>query len=98
MKKIHKKAAALLFAVTVAGVPLGTAFLGSTVGANVFAQATEMAAGETAEQENTEIFPEEGQGEEQTPVAQPEEQAGEQTAVTQSEDLPDEQTDRKSVV
>lgn len=93
MKKIHKKAAALLFAVTVAGVPLGTAFLGSTVGANVFAQATEMAAGETAEQENTEIFPEEGQGEEQTPVAQPEEeQAGEQTAVTQSEDLPDEQT------
>ena len=48
MKKIHKKAAALLFAVTVAGVPLGTAFLGSTVGANVFAQATEMAAGETA--------------------------------------------------
>ena len=92
MKKIHKKAAALLFAVTVAGVPLGTAFLGSTVGANVFAQATEMAAGETAEQENTEIFLEEGQGEEQTPVAQPEEQAGEQTAVTQSEDLPDEQT------
>ena len=44
MKKIHKKAAALLFAVTVAGVPLGTAFLGSTVGANVFAQATEMAS------------------------------------------------------
>lgn len=81
MKKIHKKAAALLFAVTVAGVPLGTAFLGSTVGANVFAQATEMAAGETAGQENTEIFPEEGQGEEQTPVTQPEEeQAGEQTA------------------
>lgn len=93
MKKIHKKAAALLFAVTVAGVPLGTAFLGSTVGANVFAQATEMAAEETAEQENTEIFPEEGQGEEQTAVAQPEEeQAGEQTAVTRSEDLPDEQT------
>lgn len=93
MKKIHKKAAALLFAVTVAGVPLGTAFLGSTVGANVFAQATEIAAGETAGQEHTEIFPEEGQGEEQTPVAQPEEeQAGEQTAVTQSEDLPDEQT------
>lgn len=93
MKKIHKKAAALLFAVTVAGVPLGTAFLGSTVGANVFAQTTEMAAEETAEQENTEIFPEEGQGEEQTAVAQPEEeQAGEQTAVTQSEDLPDEQT------
>ena len=93
MKKIHKKAAVLLFAVTVAGVPLGTAFLGSTVGANVFAQTTEMAAEETAEQENTEIFPEEGQGEEQTAVAQPEEeQAGEQTAVTQSEDLPDEQT------
>ena len=93
MKKIHKKAAALLFAVTVAGVPLGTAFLGSTVGANVFAQATEMAAGETAGQEHTEIFPEEGQGEEQTPVAQPEEeQAGEQTAVTRSEDLSDEQT------
>lgn len=92
MKKIHKKAAALLFAVTVAGVPLGTAFLGSTVGANVFAQATEMAAEETAEQEHTEIFPE-GQGEEQTAVAQPEEeQAGEQTAVTRSEDLPDEQT------
>ena len=44
MKKIHKKAAALLFAVTVAGVPLGTAFLGSTVGANVFAQATKMAS------------------------------------------------------
>ena len=64
MKKIHKKAAALLFAVTVAGVPLGTAFLGSTVGANVFAQATEMAAEETAEQEHTEIFPEEGQGDE----------------------------------
>lgn len=93
MKKIHKKAAVLLFAVTVAGVPLGTAFLGSTVGANAFAQTTEMAAEETAEQENTEIFPEEGQGEEQTAVAQPEEeQAGEQTAVTQSEDLPDEQT------
>lgn len=93
MKKIHKKAAALLFAVTVAGVPLGTAFLGSTVGANVFAQATEMAAEETAEQEHTEIFPEEGQGEEQTTVAHPEEeQAGEQTAVTRSEDLPDEQT------
>lgn len=93
MKKIHKKAAALLFAVTVAGVPLGTAFLGSTVGANVFAQATEMAAEETAEQEHTEIFPEEGQGEEQTAVAQPEEeQAGEQIAVTRSEDLPDEQT------
>lgn len=93
MKKIHKKAAALLFAVTVAGVPLGTAFLGSTVGANVFAQATEMAAEEAAEQEHTEIFPEEGQGEEQTAVAQPEEeQAGEQTAVIQSEDLPDEQT------
>jgi len=92
MKKIHKKAAALLFAVTVAGVPLGTAFLGSTVGANVFAQATEMAAEETAEQEHTEIFPE-GQGEEQTAVAQPEEeQAGEQTVVTRSEDLPDEQT------
>ena len=44
MKKIHKKAAALLFAVTVAGVPLGTAFLGSTVGAYEFAQATEMAS------------------------------------------------------
>ena len=93
MKKIHKKAAALLFAVTVAGVPLGMAFLGSTVGANVFAQATEMAAEETTEQENTEIFPEEGPGEEQTAVAQPEEeQAGEQTAVTRSEDLSDEQT------
>lgn len=93
MKKIHKKAAALLFAVTVAGVPLGTAFLGSTVGVNVFAQATEMASEETAEQEHTEIFPEEGQGEEQTAVAQPEEEeAGEQTAVIQSEDLPDEQT------
>ena len=93
MKKIHKKAAALLLAVTVAGVPLGMAFLGSTVGANVFAQATEMAAEETTEQENTEIFPEEGPGEEQTAVAQPEEeQAGEQTAVTRSEDLSDEQT------
>ena len=38
------QAAALLFAVPVAGLPLGTAFLGSTVGANVFAQATEMAS------------------------------------------------------
>ena len=71
MKKIHKKAAALLFAVTVAGGPLGTAFLGSTVGANVFAQATEMAAEETAEQESTEIFPEEGQASRRTDCSYP---------------------------
>ena len=80
MKKIHKKAAALLFAATVAGVPMGTALWGYTVGANVFAQTAEMAVEEDTEMEDMGSSPSETQEEETSDVFQIDDLLEESTA------------------